>query len=128
MTQRPRRQRLDLSLTRANLNALWLLALAGCLALALADKQRNWFTRTPPAEPDLVAQATERIDPNTASQASLMRLPGIGPALAEAICQARSQEPFTGVEDLQRVDNIGPVTASRLAEHLTFAPLTGGGR
>ncbi len=128
MTQPPKRQRLDLSLTRGNLKALWLFALTGCLALALAGSGRNWFGRTPPADPRLVALATERIDPNTASQASLMRLPGIGPALAEAICQARNEKPFTRVEDLQRVDNIGPVTASRLAEHLTFPSLPGEGR
>lgn len=46
---------------------------------------------------------TARLDLNTASQEELELLPGIGPARARAIEEARSRSPLTGVDDLARV-------------------------
>lgn len=51
------------------------------------------------------------IDINTASEAELQRLPGIGPAMAKSIVEAR---PFTSVNDLDRVKRIGPATLEKL--------------
>ncbi|TMW62953.1 hypothetical protein Poli38472_005571 [Pythium oligandrum] len=45
------------------------------------------------------------VDINTASEAQLKRLPGIGPVIAQRIIQAR---PFTSVEQLRDVQGIGP--------------------
>ena len=70
----------------------------------------------------------ERLDPNTASEEELDRLPGIGPAAARAIVASRSAEgPFGDVGALTRVRGIGPATIERLAPHLTL-PAGGGGR
>jgi competence ComEA-like helix-hairpin-helix protein len=60
-----------------------------------------------------------RIDVNSADQAELELLPGIGPALAKRIIEARGQRRFTRVEDLDRVPGIGPKTLERLRPLVT---------
>ena len=42
-----------------------------------------------------------RLDPNTASEADLRALPGIGAATARAILDARAQRPFISLDDFQ---------------------------
>ncbi len=73
----------------------------------------------------------ERLDPNTATDEELDRLPGVGPALARRIVAEREAGgPFRSLEDLMRVRGIGPSALERLAPHLTL-PITGptvGGR
>lgn len=59
------------------------------------------------------------LDPNRADPRTLEALPGIGPARALAIVQARSDRPFTSPSDLLRVPGIGPVTLSRIAPYLS---------
>ncbi len=45
---------------------------------------------------------------NTASEADLAQLPGIGPSLARAITEERTAHgPFRTLEDLKRVRGIG---------------------
>jgi competence protein ComEA len=62
------------------------------------------------------------VDVDTANEAELDRLPGIGPALAARIVADRMNAgPFGSVEALQRVKGIGPALASRLAPHVTFS-------
>lgn len=56
----------------------------------------------------------ERLDPNRAPEEELDRLPGVGPATAQAVVQARDSLPFASVEDLLRVRGIGPATLERL--------------
>lgn len=56
------------------------------------------------------------IDLNTASEAQLQGLPGIGPALAKRIVEAR---PYTTVDDLVRVRGIGPVFLERVRPSIT---------
>ena len=72
---------------------------------------------------------SDRLNPNTASCSSLARLPGIGPARAEAIVAFRSQMltrreagdcAFASGKDLQRVPLIGPKTVERMAPYLLF--------
>ena len=68
----------------------------------------------------------ERLDPNTATEEQLDRLPGIGPAAARAILASREAEgPFADAQALTRVRGIGPATVERIAPHLTLE--AGGG-
>lgn len=54
------------------------------------------------------------VDINRAGPAELVGLPGIGPVIAERVVAARRDRPFSSVEDLGRVQGIGPVTVERL--------------
>ena len=70
-------------------------------------------------------QIESRVNPNTAGAGSLVRLPGIGPARAEAIIKyrdtfAEGQVAFTCVADLQNIKGIGPKTAESIGEWLVF--------
>jgi len=54
------------------------------------------------------------IDVNAAGAAELMRLPGVGPVMAQNIIKAREEKRFESVADLNRVKGIGPKTLDRL--------------
>src|SRR5690606_9762334 len=68
---------------------------------------------------DVVADHTyaQRINVNTAGEAELQLLPGIGPALAARIIEDREANgPYESVDDLMRIKGIGPRTVARLRE------------
>jgi len=71
----------------------------------------------------------DKINPNTASWASLSRLPGIGPARAQAMVSYREEfrrqigsngPAFKTSGDLERVKGIGQVIAGRIEKYLIF--------
>ena len=66
----------------------------------------------------------ERINPNTASMAGLVRLPGIGKARAMDIIDYRKHQQdgpaFQSPQDMENIRGIGPKTAEKLAPWLTF--------
>lgn len=68
---------------------------------------------------DGAATASSRtVDLNAADSAALMRLPGIGPALAGRILARRRESPFGSIGELVEVPGIGPATLERLRDRL----------
>ncbi|WP_206524360.1 ComEA family DNA-binding protein [Lujinxingia sediminis] len=64
-----------------------------------------------------------KVNINTATEAELTSIRGIGPALAGRILDYRSQRPFTRLSHLKRVKGIGPATYRRLLPHITLEDL-----
>jgi len=58
----------------------------------------------------------EPLDINTASKARLQTIPGVGPALAQALIDAR---PFASLQDLLHVTGVGPATLENLRPYVT---------
>ena len=122
----PRADRYDLAWRRGDLATLfWLCVLAGAAIICCAGRsQRVWFASEPPISPPRVGWAAEKIDPNTATAASLRRLGGIGLVKAQAIVKHR-QGPggrFHQPEDLADVRGIGPETVRRISPYVRFSP------
>ena len=66
------------------------------------------------------SSSSELININTASQAELETLPGIGPTTAQKIIQYREQNgPFVSTEDIINVSGIGPGTYERIKDLIT---------
>lgn len=68
----------------------------------------------------LTATAFAAVNINTATQAQLETLQGIGPAKAKAIVDHRKKNGlFKSTDDLQNVSGIGPATIKRLRKDIT---------
>lgn len=61
-----------------------------------------------------------QVNLNTASAAELQRLPGVGPARAQAIVERRARRPFRRIQELMRIRGIGRKTFRRLRPMLTL--------
>ncbi len=124
--------------------ALWI----GALVLLLASLARfGWEARPIPPlfAPDTTAYAGlvpateaavadaarrrtplapgERLDPNRADEVELARLPGVGPALARRMVEAREARGWlSSPESLLEIPGVGPATLERLRPFLAFTP------
>lgn len=88
----------------------------------------------PPTRPTTAANSSSRSRPNTtssspsgakvnvnsASEAELTALPGVGPKIAAAIVKTRASQPFTSLEDLDAVPGIGPKMLERIKDQVSF--------
>jgi len=119
----PQSQSFDPRWTRPNVAALLALCALGLALLAVRYAARPLAVQEQvPIDPARVGAATERVNPNTASVASLRRLPNIGPARAQAIIDYRrlhAPAPFRTPSDLDAVKGIGKATVEGLAGYLT---------
>ncbi|MEO5710405.1 MAG: ComEA family DNA-binding protein [Nocardioidaceae bacterium] len=65
--------------------------------------------------------ATPMVNLNSASQAQLEELPGVGPVTAQAILAFRTEQgPFTAVDELLEVSGIGDATLAEIAPFATL--------
>lgn len=72
---------------------------------------------------EVITSGAELIDINTASQAELESLPGIGPTTAQKIIEYREANgPFLNPEDIINVSGIGPGTYERIKDLITVGP------
>lgn len=95
---------------------------AGDVDSALAVAESLYAARARRSEPLAVA---ERIDPNSADERELDRLPGIGPGLARAIVEDRKRNGhFRSLADLERVPGLGSTKVRRLEPHVALPPGT----
>lgn len=74
-----------------------------------------------PTTPVPGAPTSALVNLNTADQAALETLPGVGPVTAAAILQWRTEHGgFTSVDELLEVSGIGEVTLAEIAPHVTL--------
>ena len=63
---------------------------------------------------------TTLVNINTANEAELDTIPGVGPATAKNIIDYRTNTgPFAAIEDLKKVDRIGDKTFEKLKQYIT---------
>jgi competence protein ComEA len=90
------------------------------LAAKVSDGERVYVPsvgEAMPAAPSGAATDSGPIDLNSADEAALDALPGIGPATAKAIVAYReSHGPFASVDQLLEVRGIGPAKLDQLAD------------
>lgn len=73
-------------------------------------------------KPDRAPPAARLIDLDTAGEAAIATIPGIGPSLAARIVADRSRRgSFGSLQNLQRVAGVGPGLSARIALHVTFS-------
>lgn len=120
MTRRFRRY--DLGLRRGNVAGLIAMCILGAIGLvARGTGARQWSAPNGTIDRNRIAAAAEKINPNTASVASLRRLPMIGPAKAQKIVEFQlSGGVFRQPADLRRVNGIGPKIVLRISPYLQF--------
>ncbi len=94
-----------------------MLALAAALVSPASAVAQS--ARPAPAETEKSDQ--RRINVNTADQAALESLPGVGPAKARAIVEDRAKNgPYKTVEELLRVAGIGAKTLEKIRPHVSL--------
>ncbi len=95
------------------------------LAMPLKDGMHVFIPRkgeATPAAASVLSNPTRSplININTASQAELESLPGIGPSLARRIIEYRETHgPFSSIEDIKKVPGIGEALFSRIKDYIT---------
>ena len=73
-----------------------------------------------PTNSDETIQGQSQINLNTANEASLTKVPGIGPSKAKEILNYKEQHgQFTSVDELKKIKGIGEKTFEKLKQYFT---------
>lgn len=90
----------------------------------LGDAESHYSRRSPRAGSTAASSVPRgrRININTASMAQLERLPGVGPATAEAIIKRRTMRKFMDVDDLMDIRGIGTKKLEKMRPYIECAP------
>jgi len=75
------------------------------------------------AEPKEKAKAAEpakvaKVDINSATEADLTKIPGIGEKIAKAIVEYRAKEPFKTIEDIKKVKGISDKKFAKIKDQI----------
>ena len=98
------------------------------LALKLSDQMQVYVPRkgealATPNSRSASAAITAPININTADLDELDKLPGIGPSIAQAIIDYRTQNgPFKTIEDINAVKGIGDALFAKIKDSITVGP------
>jgi competence ComEA-like helix-hairpin-helix protein len=122
-----RRRALSESIISGVLAVLWIISIMLVIVhLRPHPDVPRWIIRRPraaamlPARPTIVLPQGE-ISVNTAGPEELMKLPGVGPVLAEAIISERQQNGFFYYpEDLLNVRGIGEKTLEKILPYVNL--------
>lgn len=88
-----------------------------------AEQERTLRGADDPTRTALELLPGEVLDLNTATAEELQKLPGIGPALSQAIVDYREEHgPFHSVEDLLQVPGIGPGRLDNIRDLVRVEP------
>jgi competence protein ComEA len=117
VAHRPYRSSSDLG-TRAGLSARTLAAIKGRIvfgtpAPTVSTRKSATKAANPSGESPASATVKKKVDINNADADELAALPGIGPALAQAIIDER---PFGTFDDLEEVKGLGPAKLVKLKD------------
>ena len=95
-----------------------------CVALFVLMAAASPMADQTAAQPPQAAQpAASLLNLNTATQAELEKLPGVGPAMAKTIIEYRQKNGgFKKVEELMNVKGIGEKSFLKLKTLVTVAP------
>lgn len=93
-----------------------ILGLPKTLLSKIEKDQQDCSTFTTPSSP----VTNQIININTATQAELETLPGVGEKLAQRIIEERKKQPFTSLADLKRVSGIGDKKLEKMADKITW--------
>lgn len=91
--------------------------------LIVALAAGNVFATTTPesnsGQPEVAAKLSEKVNINTADEAVLVSLPGIGPKTAAAIISFRDQHgKFNSIQELTQVKGIGEKKVKKIEPYL----------
>jgi competence protein ComEA len=98
------------------------------LALKLSDQMQVYVPRkgeaaATPNSRSAPAAITAPININTANLEELDKLPGIGPSIAQAIIDYRTQNgPFKNIEAINEVKGIGDALFAKIKDSITVGP------
>ena len=85
------------------------------------EAQKQLCAALPKSDGKMVNVSEKKlVNLNVANQAELETLPGVGPKLAQKIITARKQQPFTALEDLERVPGVGKKMLERWRDRVTW--------